>query len=236
MKELGYIKLLHKLGVRIIQLTYNDRNLLGDGCIETANGGLSRFGRMVVQEMNRSGMVIDLSHCGEQTTLDSIELSSSPILISHANTRALCPSLRNKSDEVLKALVKNGGVIGVAFWAPMTYKDPNIRPKVNDLLDHIDYLVKNVGINHVGIGSDLGEGESREYYESMFLRGGGLYPEITKDLGEWYGFDTRMVENLDSAVNFPLITEGLIGRGYGEEDVRKILGKNVLRVLNEVIG
>lgn len=236
MNNLEYLDILHKLGVRVIQLTYNDRNLLGDGCVESANGGLSRFGRNAVEEMNEIGIVVDVSHCGEQTTLDAIELSSSPVMISHANAKALCPSLRNKSDEVLKALVRNGGVMGVAFWAPMTYKDPEVRPVFNDFLDHIDYLVERMGINHVGIGSDLGEGESREYYESMFLRGGGLYPEITIDLGDWYGFDTRMVENLDTAVNFPLVTEGLVKRGYSEQDIRKILGENVLRVLKEVIG
>ena len=236
MNNLEYLDILHELGVRIIQLTYNDRNLLGDGCVESANGGLSRFGRNVVQEMNEIGMVVDVSHCGEQTTLDAIELSSSPVMISHANAKALCPSLRNKSDEVLEALVRNGGVMGVAFWAPMTYKDPGIRPVFDDFMDHIDYLVDKIGVNHVGIGSDLGEGESREYYESMFLRGGGLYPEITIDLGEWYSFDTRMVENLDTAVNFPLVTEGLLKRGYSEKDIRKILGENVLRILKKVIG
>ena len=132
--------------------------------------------------------------------------------------------------------MENGGVMGVAFWAPMTYKDPGIRPTLDDLLDHVDYLVGRMGINHVSIGSDLGEGESREYYESMFLRGGGLYPEITEDLGEWYGFDTRMVEGLESAVAFPKVTEGLLRRGYTDEDVRRILGENTLRLLRQVIG
>lgn len=235
MNKLEYVELLYKLGVRIIQLTYNERNLLGDGCIEAANGGLSRFGRSVIEEMNRIGVVVDVSHCGEQTTLDAIESSSSPVLISHANAKALCPSLRNKSDTVLEALAENGGVIGVAFWAPMTYKNPNNRPVLDDLLDHIDYLIEKMGVNHVGIGSDLGEGESREYYESMFLRGGGLYPEITKDLGDWYNFDTRMVEELESAVAFPLVTDGLLKRGYSDTDIRKILGENILRVLKQVI-
>jgi membrane dipeptidase len=235
MDKLEYVELLYKLGVRVIQLTYNERNLLGDGCIETTDGGLSRFGIQVVHEMNRLGMVIDISHCGEQTTLDSIKASNSPVLITHANAKELCPSLRNKSDAVLQALVKNRGVIGVAFWAPMTYNNPNFRPKLDDLLNHIDYIVGKIGINHVGIGSDLGEGESREYYESMFIKGGGLYPEITKDLGDWYSFENRMVEQLESAVSFPLITEGLLKRGYSDGDISKILGENILRVLNKVI-
>ena len=137
--KIEYIERLYMMGVRVIQLTYNERNRLGDGCVEAANGGLSCLGRSAVQEMNRIGMVVDVSHCGEQTSLDAIEMSSSPVLISHANAKALCPSLRNKSDEVLDTLVENGGVMGVAFWGPMTYKDPDVRPGFEDLLDHIDY-------------------------------------------------------------------------------------------------
>lgn len=236
MDKLEYLEIFYTLGVRIIQLTYNERNLLGDGCVESANGGLSRFGRWVVEEMNRLGMLVDPSHCGERTTLDAIEISTSPVLITHSNAKALCPSMRNKSDKVLQALVKNNGVIGVAFWGPMAYKDPNVRPKFQDFLDHIDYLVEHTGIDHVSIGSDLGEGESREQYESMFIGGGGLYPEVTRDLGDWYTFDDRMVEHLDTAVNFPLLTHGLLERDYSETDVKKIMGGNIMRIFKEVVG
>lgn len=234
MDNTDYVRLLHLLGVRIIQLTYNERNFIGDGCVEKANGGLSRFGRRVVAEMNRFGMLVDLSHCGEQTTLDAIEASQAPVVISHANAKALCPSPRNKSDAVLKALAERGGVIGAAFWAPMAYSDPDRRPTKDEFFKHIDYLVERAGIDHVGIGSDLGEGETREYYEAMFLRGGGIYPEVTEALGDWYTFDTRMVEGLESAVVFPEVTEGLLARGYTEEHIRKILGGNFLRVMSQV--
>jgi membrane dipeptidase len=231
MENLDYVRLLHIMGVRIIQLTYNERNFIGDGCVEKDNGGLSRFGRRVVAEMNRVGILVDLSHCGERTTLDAIECSSLPVAVTHAMAKGVTPSPRNKSDEVLKALAQQGGVIGVAFWGPLTYTDPNKRPTMEDFFAHVDYLVEHAGIDHVGIGSDLGEGESREYYESMFLRGGGLYPEVTSALGEWYTFDGRMVEGMESAVCFPTVTEGLLARGYGEEDVRKILGGNFQRVM-----
>lgn len=236
MDKLEYLEIFYILGVRIIQLTYNERNLLGDGCVESANGGLSRFGRWVVQEMNRLGMLVDPSHCGERTTLDAIEVSDSPVLITHSNAKALCPSMRNKSDEVLRALAKNNGVIGAAFWAPMAYKNPNVRPGFSDYLDHIDYLVEHTGIDHVAIGSDLGEGESREYYEAMFIGGGSIYPEVTSDLGDWYTFDNRMVEHLHTAVNFPLVTNGLMERGYSETDIKKIMGGNLMRIFKEVVG
>ncbi len=235
MRDLRYLRLLHTLGVRIIQLTYNQRNLIGDGCIERANGGLSRFGRTVVREMNRIGVVVAVAHCGEQTTLDAIEESELPIAISHANAKALCPSPRNKSDRVLKALAERGGVIGAAFWAPLAYSDPRQRPGTREFFAHVDYLVEHAGIDHVGIGSDIGEGESRAQYEAMFTRGGGTYPEVTAVLGDWYDFDHRMIEGLESSVVFPQVTEALLARGYKDEDIRKILGGNWLRVYSAVL-
>jgi len=234
MHDLRLLRLLHTLGVRIIQLTYNERNLIGDGCVEKANGGLSRFGRQVVKEMNRLGIVVDLAHCGEQTTLDGIEASEFPVAISHSNAKALCPSPRNKADHVLKALAARGGVIGVAFWAPLAYSDPQRRPGTKEFFAHVDYLVEHAGIDHVGIGSDIGEGESRAQYEAMFTRGGGTYPEVTAVLGDWYDFDHRMIEGMESSVVFPQVTEGLLSRGYKDEDVRKILGGNWLRVYSQV--
>lgn len=231
MDDTDYLESLYELGVRIVQLTYNERNLIGDGCVEKANGGLSRFGHRVVTEMNRLGMLVDLSHCGERTTLDAIHASSKPIAITHSNAKSVTPSPRNKSREVIRAMAERDGVIGAAFWAPMSYRDPARRPRFVDFLDHVDALVEQAGIDHVAIGSDLGEGESREYYEAMFARGGGTYPEVTEVLGDWYDFDNRMVEGLESAVAFPAVTAGLVSRGYTEGDVEKILGANLYRVL-----
>jgi membrane dipeptidase len=236
MDKLEYLEIFYILGVRIMQLTYNPRNLIGDGCVESANGGLSRFGRWVVEEMNRLGMLVDVAHSGERTSLDAIEVSDSPVFITHSNARALCPSLRNKSDVVLRALAEKNGVIGTCFWAPMVYKDPKVRPGFPDYLDHIDYLVEHAGIDHVAVGSDIGEGESRVEYEAMFAGGAGIYPEVTRDLGDWYTFDQRMVEDLDTSVNFPLVTHGLLERGYSEADIKKIMGGNIMRIFKEVVG
>jgi membrane dipeptidase len=236
MGNLDFIELFYQLGVRVIQLTYNERSLLGDGCIETADAGLSRFGLRVIEEMNRLGMLIDLSHCGERTTLEAIQASRLPVLISHANARALCPSMRNKNDHVLAALARNGGVIGAAFWAPLTYRHPDQRPDSQDLLNHIDHLVQHAGIDHVGIGSDIGEGEARADYEAMFAHGGGIYPEVTRALGSWYGWDNRMVAGLESVVDFPALTAGLLRRGHPVEQIRKILGGNLLRVYKQIMS
>lgn len=233
MDDVAYVEALHYLGVRIIQLTYNERNLIGDGCVERANGGLSRFGRRVVAEMNRLGVLVDISHCGERTSLDAIEASTLPIAATHSNAKSVTPSPRNKTPEVIRALADRGGVIGAAFWAPMAYREANTRPKFSDFLDHVERLVEEAGIDHVGIGSDLGEGESREYYEGMFARGGGLYPEVTELLGDWYDFDGRMVEGLESTVALPLVTAGLFQRGFKQDDIAKLLGLNFLRVLRQ---
>jgi membrane dipeptidase len=235
MGNLDFVELLYHLGVRVIQLTYNERSLLGDGCIESADAGLSRFGLRVIEEMNRLGMLIDLSHCGERTTLDAIQASRAPVLISHANAKALCPSPRNKRDHVLAALSENGGVIGAAFWAPLTFRHPDRRPDITDLLNHIDHLVQHAGLDHVGIGSDLGEGEARADYEAMFAHAGGLYPEVTRILGDWYNWDTRMVAGLESVVDFPAVTEGLVRRGYPPDDIQMILGRNLLRIYSQVM-
>lgn len=236
MEKLEYLEVFHMLGVRVIQLTYNLRNLIGDGCVESANGGLSRFGKWVVKEMNRLGMVVDVAHSGERTSLDAIEISDSPVLITHSNAKGLCPSPRNKADVVLKALAEKNGVICPCFWAPMVYKNPKVRPVFSNYMDHIDYLVEHAGIDHVAIGSDLGEGESRTDYEAMFASGGGTYPEVTKVLGDWYTFDQRMVTDLDTSVNMPLVTNDLLKRGYSETDIKKIIGGNIMNLFREVVG
>lgn len=229
------IQVLHYLGVRIIQLTYNEKNNIGDGCFELSNCGLSPFGRKVVKELNKQSIIIDLSHCGERTTLEALELSSSPVLISHANVRSICPSVRNKSDLVLDALRKNGGVIGVSWWAPTVYSNHLQRPIIDDLINHIDYIVDRIGIEHVGIGSDMAEGESREAYDKLLDPKTGKYLEIIRDLSNWYTFETRYVEGLDSIVDLPELIDGLFRRGYTDEEVGMIIGGNIGKLIKNVL-
>lgn len=229
--NIEYLFLLYKLGVRSIQITYNERSLLGDGCLEEANAGLSRFGKKIIQEMNKSGILVDLGHCGERTTIEAIEYSKTPVIISHANPKAICPSPRNKADDILKCLAEHNGVIGVAFWAPIAYINPNTRPVVDDIFAHIDHLVNRIGIDHVGIGSDLGEGESSEGWDETFLVGGGIYPEVTGMLGSWFCLDNQYIDGLESVAYFSKVGEVLYSHGYQEIDVNKILGGNFLRVL-----
>lgn len=146
------LQTLHDLGVRIVQLTYNTRNLVGDGCLERTNVGLSRFGVEVVERLNALNVLVDASHCGEATTLDAIEFSNQPVAITHAGCQAVFEHPRNKSDAVLRKLHGKGGVIGIYQINP--YLGSKGRNNLDDYLRHIDHAVQVAGIDHVGIGSD----------------------------------------------------------------------------------
>lgn len=219
--ELGFVALFAKLGVRIVQPAYMTQNLIGAGCLEPVDGGLSAFGRDVVRELNAHGVAIDLSHCGERTTLDVIDASSKPVLFTHANARTLVDNPRNKSDEELHALAAKGGVVGAvafrSFLAPQTRE-----AKLDDLLDHIDYLVDLLGPDHVALATDFTEGREKGFLDRAFGR--NAPPGVTP-AWPWVG-----PAGFESVDEFPNVTEGLVARGYDEETVRKVLGENFMRV------
>lgn len=222
--DLRLLALYHALGVRIVQLTYNFRNRVGCGCLEKEDDGLSDFGRQVVAEMNRLGMVIDLSHCGIRTTREAIELSRQPVAFTHANALTLCPHPRNKSDDALRALAAAGGVAGVVIFAPMLTCSPNAT--LDDYVRMIDYLVNLVGVDHVGLGPDFMEEMTTEV-AMQALR--GLPPEALKQFSHIP--PTQGFESIALCAN---VTNALIRRGYGQEEVTKIMGGNWLRLYRQV--
>jgi membrane dipeptidase len=227
---LDLFSVFHSLGLRVFQMTYNRRGPLGDGCLEPANGGLSRMGREAVGVLNELGILIDLAHCGDRTILETIELSEKPVVFTHANPRAISDTPRGKSDDALKAMADSGGVIGITFWCPITATKKDTRPTVADVLDHIDYAVGLVGIDHVAFGSDWNLKNTRDRAERMrqaeiFL---DKYPEMRK-----YGNVGRDPLGLDYSPEAPNLTRGLVSRGYSDEDIRKLLGGNWLRVMEE---
>ena len=230
--ELAFLRTFHDLGIRIIQLTHNTQSWIGTGCIEPDNG-LTRFGRRVVEEMNRLGILIDIAHCGPRTTLDAIESSERPVICSHSNPLAVCDSPRNKTDDVLERLAQAGGVIGIAFWSPMSFRDRNRRPTLEDVLACFDHALELIGSEHVAIGTDLCDGlyttATREQWE---VRHGtkGDYPEVTGILGDWYGLETWFAEQLDSIAKLPDLARALIERGFDEDQMRCVLGENFIRV------
>ena len=230
--DLIFLGIYKRLGMRIIQPTYSWQNLIGEGCAERTDGGLSTFGLKVVEEMNRLGLVIDLSHCAPQVTMDAIKYSKSPVLITHSNPRALCDHDRNKTDKQIKALAKNGGVIGICTYMPLLTKDT--RPTWTDFLNCIDYVVKLVGVDYVGIGTDFSLWTKEEY--EVWLR---VNPNLLP-AGPQHGWLWRNIfVNDQGSVEYNQvfqITEGLIARGYSDQDIKKILGLNFLRVFKEVCG
>jgi membrane dipeptidase len=227
------VDVFQRFGVRIIQLTYNDRNLLGDGCLEPANAGLSRYGRDVVGRMNEMRVVVDLSHCGLQTTSDGIATSSRPVAITHSGCRAVFDHPRSKTDDILRALASKGGVIGIYM---MPFINAEGQPMAADLVRQIEYAVKVCGEDHVGIGSDLSitphvvnaeyESRHRRFVEMRKARG------IAAPREE----DFMFVKDLNTPRRLEQIGDQLLSRGHSTARVEKIIGGNWLRLFGEVWG
>ena len=221
------LRILHKLGLRIGQLTYNERSSLGCGCLEMPDTGLTQLGRVAIREMNHLGLLVDLAHAGERTSLDVLDLSADPVIVSHANVRALCDNPRNLTDELIRILAARDGVVGITAYSPFCETRPGIRPTLNEVVDHIAYVADLVGVQHVGIGSDFFEGESEVRFERFFRV---RYPEVIRQ----YTLATVYAEGFDGVACFPRLTEALVKRGFTDQEVRKILGENFLRVFRKV--
>lgn len=222
--NLRMLAVYHALGVRIIQLTYNDENAVGFGCMAPEDKGLTPFGREVVAEMNRLGMLVDLSHCGHRTTMEAIEASAAPVAFTHANPLALAKSPRNKPEEAFKALAAKGGVAGAVLLP--AWLTPQGEASLKHYLDAIDDLVGLMGVDHVGLGTDFME-EIPAPIMTAALKG---IPRET--LQKYYG--SNIVKGFESPVAFPRVTEGLLSRGYSPENVKKIMGGNWLRLYEKV--
>jgi membrane dipeptidase len=241
-EELRYISLFYQLGCRMMHLTYNRRNMLADGCGETANGGLSDFGRSAIAEMNRVGVIVDVAHSGWQTSLEAAQVSKKPIVASHSTCAALQRHIRSKPDEVIKAIADGGGLVGICAIPAFLGRTGDI----NAMLDHIDYLAKKFGTDFIAIGTDVGASLSLSEQEKK------LDADVAKEFprtsrrnfeGLWAKDDPlfspewrKSEQTLSLAwTNFPLFTVGLVQRGYADDDIRKILGGNMLRVLDAVL-
>lgn len=205
--SLSVLRSFYRLGVRAMGLTWNQRNDIADGVGEKSGSSLTEFGISLVKEMERLGMLVDVSHLSEASFWALDKVAERPYIASHSNARALCSHPRNLDDRQIEALAAKGGVIGVVFAPGFVSDDPD-RVSLQTLVDHIDHIVKVAGIDHVGLGSD---------FDGFAVREGA--PVVMKDVSE-----------------LPLLTQELVRRGYSEEDIEKILGKNWLRVYEEVIG
>ena len=219
------------LGQRISQLTYNMNNGLGSGFLELRDGGLSVLGQSIVERMNQVGMAVDVSHCADQTTMDALAASKRPVLFTHANCRALAPSLtRLKTDEAIRAMAKTGGVMGVAFLRFMVREQEPVT--IEHVLDHVDHAVKLVGAEHVGVGSDL------DMVGNPNPINGGNDPKTQPNFSRYnYHVDSAgklTIAGLDHPKRMFDLTEGLIRRRYSDADIASILGANAVRVLTDI--
>ena len=229
--DLRLIGLFADIGVRIFQLTWNAANLVGDSCQESRGGGLTAFGRAVVRELNACAMLIDVSHCDERTSLDAMELSSTPVAITHANPLRAANVKRNKSDAMIRALAEQGGVMGIVAIADFLADDG--RPAdLARYCDQIDHVAQLVGIDHVAIGSDFTERLPREYLEPVPWGAAEIGPCELESYVAQGRFPFRYATGLESAADLPNVTEELLRRGYADGDVQKILGLNWLRLFD----
>jgi len=212
--NLDDVAFFHALGQRVSQLTYNDANRLGSGNHARPDRGLTPFGAAVVAEMNRVGMAIDVSHCGERTAADAIELSRRPVLVTHANCKRLAPTThRNRSDALIRRLASKGGVMGITVVRAFV---GGRSPAVGDVLDHFDHVARLVGVEHVGLGSDVS-------HDAVDPKTGRPQPPYA-------------IRGLDLGNRVFQLADGLLERGYSESDVALMLGGNFLRALKEIWG
>ena len=228
--DIGMVEIMRELNLMIMQLTYNNQSLLACGCYEAEDSGVTRFGKQVIKEMNRVGMVVDMSHSAERSTLEAIEISERPIVISHANPNSFHEAKRNKSDTVLKALGESGGLLGFSLYPFHLKNGPDCS--LDDFCDMVANTADLMGIDHIGIGTDLCQEQPLSVLE--WMRNGRWskemdYGEGSKANADW----PRPLSWFRDSRDFPNITKGLQNRGFRTEDIAKVMGMNWLNLLDE---
>jgi microsomal dipeptidase-like Zn-dependent dipeptidase len=223
--DFSLVEIFHTLGVRFMQLSYNNQSLLATGCYEENDPGITRFGRQVIREMNRVGMVIDMSHSAERSTLEAIELSERPIAITHANPTFFEPALRNKSDTVMKALGDSGGMLGFSLYPFHMKNGPDCS--LEDFCNMVGDAAAMMGVDHIGIGSDLCQDQPDSVVTWMR---NGRWSKIT-DYGEGSSSNAgwpSQPEWFGNSTHFSNIARGLKQTGFSDQDIEKVMGRNWL--------
>ncbi|MGI9318534.1 MAG: membrane dipeptidase [bacterium] len=231
--DFSLVEVFHTLGVRFMQLSYNNQSLLATGCYEQNDPGITRFGRQVIREMNRVGMVIDMSHSAEISTLEAIELSERPIAITHANPFSFEPALRNKSDDVLKALGASGGMLGFSLY-PFHLKNGS-NCSLEEFCTMVAAAAELMGVDHIGIGSDLCQDQPDSVVEWMR---NGRWSRST-DFGEGSASQAGFPAQPDwfaNSTHYDHIAQGLQSKGFDDHEVEKIMGTNWLRFFEASFG
>lgn len=223
--RIDYLPLFHRLGVRVIQITYNTQNYAGSGCYESEDSGLSDFGHDMVAEMNRLGILCDLSHVGPRTSRDVITTSRAPVAYTHCLPLGLKEHPRNKSDEELKFIADHGGFVGVTMFPPFLKK--GVESTVDDYIEAIEYVLDRVGEAQVGIGTDFTQGHGEDFFDYI-TRDKGYGRRLTR-FGEIIN-----PEGIRRIGDFPNLTAAMQRRGWPEARIRRVMGENWKRFLGEV--
>lgn len=225
--KVGYVEILKTLGVGIAQMTYNTQNWVGSGCYESRDSGLSDFGRDIVAEMNRVGMLCDLSHVGPKTSRDVIDTSSAPVAYSHCLPSGLKSHPRNKSDEELRYIVDKGGFVGVTMFPPFLEKGGNAD--ISDYVAAMDYVINIIGEDAVGIGTDFTQGYGEAFFNWLnHDKGSGRALTTFGEVINPKGF--RQIRD------FPNIADAMSKAGWGDAKIEKVLGRNWVDLLARVWG
>jgi len=230
--ELSRVALYHVFGLRIVQLTYNVRNMFGDGCLQPENGGLTALGRQLVETLNAQGLTVDLAHCGMRTTSDAIEHSTKPVAISHSGCRAVADRPRSKPDDILKRMADKGGVIGIYL---LPFLSMSGQPTSDDLVRHIEHAINVCGEDHVGIGSDLSI--TPHVVDAEYMRIHRTFVEGRQKAGVAAPGEDPAVPMFVTDLNTPRrmerIADKLLARRHSESRVEKILGQNFARLMRD---
>ena len=225
--RLEFIEIFKDAGIGVAQITYNTQNLVGSGCYESTDSGLSDFGHEVVAEMNRVGMLCDLSHVGSVTSRDVIVASGKPVAFTHCLPAGLKEHPRNKSDGELRFIADHGGFIGVTMFTPFLKR--GAESTVDDYIEAIDYIIDIAGEERIGIGTDFTQGHGDPFYKWITQDKG--YARTLTEFGE-----IKFPDGFSTIGDFPNLTAAMERAGWTETRIRNILGLNWLRLLDEVWG
>jgi membrane dipeptidase len=239
--KLHRVEAFYRLGLRMLILAYNSSNMLCDGVLDRTDGGLTQMGKQVVQECNRLGIVLDGAHTGKRATLELIDQSAHPIVFSHANASTIVANPRNIDDEQIRACAARGGVIGVVNWGPLLLKPgQTVRPTVQDMLEHIDYIAQLTGSTQcIGIGTDFSLGSY--HYPPPDPWGPPAYKDYKNVMGAYNQIvpaNPLLPERFCAGFsNYPEVVDFIAllqKKGYSESDIQGILGENLMRVFEQV--
>ncbi len=231
--DLSRLPLFRRLGVRVMQITYNRRSLFGDGCLEPANAGLSNLGREAIKQMNQLGVAVDLSHSGVRTTMEAIALSSKPVIFSHAGCKAVHDHPRNKDDAEMRALAERGGVMGI-YFLPFIGGEPGQPPTLDIYMRHIEHALRVCGEDHVGVGSDIDitpVNDTPEWRKQMAEQ-----VAVRKRLGISAPEEDRppYIPELNNPRRLEGIAIALAKRGHSANIIEKVIGGNFQRVFHDI--